>query len=160
MTMDWESLFKKYIWNEQTTPYLTAVPDLNQRQGKSEILSFSLFLGVFFGILSLIALGGGPDERSIGLGLYSFTVVCAAVILVIMKSYSAALYLSATPIAALVYLFVYGFSTERETIDTVIVTCILLVLLRYSLRIIAITRAYPTFPKSEDGYFRDKRGGL
>lgn len=160
MEMDWESLFKKYIWNEQVTPYLIAVPDLNQRQGKSEIFAYSLLLGVFFGIISLMALGGGPEGRSVGLGIYSFSVVCAAVIFGIMKSYPAALYLSATPLAALAYIFVYGFGEGRETVDTLIVTLVLLAMLRYSLRIVAVARAYPTFPKVEGRFWRDKSGGL
>jgi len=160
MELDWEGLFKKYIWNDQSTPYLTAVQDLNQRQGKSEIFAYSLLLGVFFSVVALISLSGGPDERSLGVGFYSFSVVCAAVIFGIMKSYPAALYLSATPVVALAYLFIYGFSYERETIDTVIVTIILLALLRYSLRIVAVARAYPSFPYVGKMPPRKKTGGL
>ena len=51
--MDWEKLFLKYIWNDQTTPYLVPLDKLNQRQGNSEILIYSLFLGVFFGIAAI-----------------------------------------------------------------------------------------------------------
>ncbi len=160
MGLDWEGLFKKYVWNDQSTPYLTAVPDLNQRQGKSEIFAYSLFLGVFFSIVALLSLSGGPEERSLGLGIYSFSVVCAAVIFGIMKSYPAALYLSATPLTALAYLYIYGFGSERETVDTLIVTLILLALLRYSLRIVAVARAYPTFPYVGEMPFRKKSGGL
>lgn len=160
MGMDWESLFKKYIWNEQTTPYLTAVTDLNQRQGKSEIFSYSLFLGVFFGIVALLALGKDHEQYAAGVGFYGFTVVCAAVIFGILKNYYAALYLSATPVASLAYLFIYGLGSERENVDTIIVAGISLLLLRYSLRIVAIARAYPTFPTVDGPRFRDKSGGL
>ena len=160
MGMDWESLFKKYIWNEQTTPYLTAVPDLNQRQGNSEIFVYSLFLGVFFGLISVLALGSDVRERSIGVGLYSISIVCAAFIFAILKSYPAALYLSATPLAGLAYLFLYGFGSDREPVDAVIIAIILLLLLRYSLRIVAVARAYPSFPKVEGPFRRDKSGGL
>ncbi len=160
MALDWEGLFKKYIWNEQTTPYLTAVPDLNQRQGKSEIFIYSLFLGVFFTVVALLSLGKGQIQYGSGVGFYSFTVVCAAVIFGILKNYHAALYLSATPLVALAYLFLYGFSAERENVDTLIVAGVLLLLLRYSLRIVAVARAYPTFPKVDGPQFRDKSGGL
>ena len=95
--MDWEKLFLKYIWNDQTTPYLVPLDKLNQRQGNSEILVYSLFLGVFFAVAALISLRGGPDGRSLGVAYYGFSVVCAAVLFTIMKSYTAALYLSATP---------------------------------------------------------------
>lgn len=160
MGMDWESLFKKYIWNEQTTPYFTAVPELNQRQGKSEIMSYSLILGVLFAVISLFSIGKGAEQYGSGVGFYGFTVVCAAVIFGIMKNYYAALYLSATPLISLAYLFLYGFGAERENVDTLIVTVLLLVLLRYSLRIVAVAKAYPTFPVRDEHLYRDKSGGL
>ncbi len=146
--MDWDKLFLKYVWNDQTTPYLVPVEKLNQHQGNSEIMIYSLFLGVFFGATTLISLRGGPDERSLGVAYYGFSVVCAAALFIIMKSYPAALYLSATPAVALVYLHIYGLGSERELFDTVIVTVILILLLRYSLRIVALARAYPQFPES------------
>lgn len=144
--MDWEKLFLKYVWNDQTTPYLVPVEKLNQRQGNSEILIYSLFLGVFFGGTALMSLRGGPDGNSLGVAFYGFSVVCAAALFTILKSYSAALYLSATPAVALVYLYLYGLEAERERYDTVIVTVLLILLLRYSLRIVALARAYPGFP--------------
>lgn len=144
--MDWEKLFLKYIWNPQTTPYLVPVDQLNQRQGNSEILIYSLFLGVFFGVAALLSLQTGPDAPALGVAYYGFTVVCAAALFLILKSYLAALYLSATPAVALAYLYFYGLSAERETFDTLIVTMILLLLLRYSFRIVALARIYPELP--------------
>ena len=147
--MDWEKLFLKYIWNDQTTPYLVPLDKLNQRQGNSEILIYSLFLGVFFGIVAIISLRGGPDGRSLGAAYYGFSVVCAAVLFTIMKSYGAALYMSATPAVALVYIYFYGLGSQREVFDTLIVTVILLLLLRYSFRIVALARLYPDLPVVE-----------
>ncbi len=144
--MDWDKLFLKYVWNDQTTPYLVPVEKLNRRQGNSEILISSLFLAVFFVAAALISLGGGPDVRSLGVAYYGFSVVCAAALFTILKSYPAALYLSATPAVALVYVYLYGLGAERETADTVIVTVILILLLRYSLRIVALARIYPELP--------------
>jgi hypothetical protein len=66
------------------------------------------------------------------------------------KSYPAALYLSATPLAGLVYLFIYGFDSHRPRIDTIFVAMIVLLLLWYSLRLIALARAYPDLPEPGD----------
>lgn len=143
--MDWEKLFLKYLWNDQT-PYLVPVEELNQRQGNSEILIYSLFLAVFFGAAAIISLGGGLDARAPGIAYYGFTVVCAAALFVILKSYTAALYLSATPVVALAYLYIYGLGSERAAFDTVLVTVILILLLRYSWRIVALARLYPELP--------------
>lgn len=147
--MNWEKLFLRYVWNDQTTPYLVPLDKLNRRQGNSEILIYSLFIGVFFGVVSLVALSGGPEGRSIGVSTYGFSVVCAAALFIILKSYSAALYLSATPLVALAYVFLYGLGSERALFDTVIVTVILLLLLRYSFRIVALARIYPSLPDPE-----------
>ena len=141
--MSWDKYFQRYIWNDQTTPYLVPVEKLNQRQGDSEILIYALFVGVFFGASAVISLG---QEGSPGIAFYGFTVVCAAVLFVMLKSYTAALYLSATPAVALVYLYFYGLGSLRPAFDTLLVTVILLLLLRYSLRIVAIAKHYPDLP--------------
>ena len=145
--MDWEKLFLRYIWNDQTVPYLVPVSKLNRRQGNSEILIYSLFIGVFFAIAGMHALRGDPGEISYGIAYYSFSVVCAAALFVILKSYYSALYLSATPIVALAHLFFGNISAERESGDTVIVVIILSLLLWYSFRIVAVARAYPHMPE-------------
>ena len=105
-------------------------------------------------------MGKGVDQYGSGVGFYGFTVVCAAVIFGFLKNYYAALYLSATPLLSLAYLFLYGFGAERENVDTLIVTVVLLLMLRYSLRIVAIAKAYPSFPVPVEDIFRDNSGGL
>lgn len=144
--MNWEKLFLRYIWNDQTVPYMVSVDKMNRRQGNSEILIYSLFLGVFFTIAALHGLRGGPEEASFGTAYYGFSVVCAAALFVILKSYYAALYLSAAPAVTLAHLYLGGIVSERETGDTVVVTGILLLLLWYSFRIVAVARAYPDMP--------------
>ena len=149
--MSWDKYFIRYIWNEQTTPYLVPVEKLNQRQGNSEILIYSLFIGVFFGAAAVISLGKGAGS---GIAFYGFTVVCAAVLFIILKSYTAALYLSAPPAVALFYIYLYGLGSERAFFDTVVVTVILLLLLRYSWRIVTLARIYdelPPAPPEEPG---------
>jgi len=147
--MNWEKLFLRYIWNDQTVPYMVPVSKLNRRQANSEILIYSLFLGVFFAIAALHSLRGGPGAISYGITYYSFSVVCAAALFVILKSYYAALYLSATPVVALVHVFFGGLSAERAAGDTVVVAVILLLLLWYSFRIVAVARAYPFLPEAK-----------
>ena len=146
--MEWEKLFRKYIWNEQTTPYFTSVPDLTRRQADSEILFYCWFHGILLGMIAIISLRGGPDGRSFGVSYYGFAVVCASVLFGILKNYAAALFLSATPLAGLAYIFLYGLNSERLAGDTLVVAIILLFFLRYSVRIINIARIYPFLPQS------------
>ena len=147
--MEWEKLFRKYIWNEQTTPYLTPVASLTRRQANSEILFYCWFHAILLGLIAILSLRGGPNMGSLGVSYYGFTVVCASVLFGILKNYTAALFLSATPLVGLAYLFLYGLGSERPAGDTLIVTIILLLFLRYSFRIINIARAYPFLPEPD-----------
>ena len=149
--LDWEGLFKRYVWDDRTTPYLVPLSKLNRRQADNEILAYSLFVGVVFGIVAITALSDStPHGRSPVIGLYGFSVVCACILFGFAKSYPAALYLSATPLAGLVYLFIYGFDSHRPRIDTIFVGIIVLLLLWYSLRLIALARVYPGLPEPGD----------
>ncbi len=147
--MEWEKLFRKYIWNEQTTPYLTPVASLTRRQANSEILFYCWFHAILLGLIAVLSLRGGPNTSSLGVSYYGFTVVCASVLFGILKNYAAALFLSATPLVGLAYLFLYGLGSERPAGDTLIVTIILLLFLRYSFRIINIARTYPFLPEPD-----------
>lgn len=144
--LDWEGMFRKYVWNINTTPYFTPVSELNQRQANNEIRFYCWFLIVLFGVVSLTSLNGGPNSGPLGAPYYGFSVVCAALLFGFAKMYTAALYLSATPLVSLAYLWLYGIGTERPLGDSIIVTIILLALLRYSLRIVAVAKAYQNLP--------------
>ena len=148
--LDWESLFKRYVWDSRTTPYLVPVSKLDRSQADNELLAYSLFVGVLFGVIALTALSGTtPHGRSPGIGLYAFSVVCACILLGFTKSYPAALYLSATPLAGLVYIIFYGLRSDRPRLDTIFVAIIILLFLWYSIRLIALVKAYPSLPKRE-----------
>ena len=144
--LDWEGMFRKYVWNVDTTPYFTSVSDLNQRQANSEIRFYCWFIIILFGVISLTSLKSGPDNNFLGVSYYGFSVVCAAVLFGFAKTYHAALYLSATPLVSLAYIWLYGLGTERPLGDSIIVTIILLALLRYSFRIVIIAKAYQNLP--------------
>ena len=79
--LDWESLFKRYVWDTNTTPYFTPVAKLNRYQADHEIFAFCMFAGIIFAVVALAAL---TDVSMIGrspiAGLYAFTVVSAAII--------------------------------------------------------------------------------
>ncbi len=148
--LDWEGLFKRYVWDDQTTPYLIPVAKLNRRQADSELLFYSLFVGILFAVVALSALSdAAPHGRSPFMTLYGFSVVCAALLLHFTKSVAAAMYLAATPLAGLVYLLFFGLGADRELGDTVIVAVILLLLLWYSLRLINLARSYPELPEGD-----------
>lgn len=148
--LDWEGLFKRYVWDTQTTPYFTPVARLTRVQADFEVLAFCMFFGVLFAV---VALGALTDKamfgRSPALGLYAFSVVAAAVVFNYTKLRAAAVYLAAAPLACLIFIAVYGFSGERVRPDTLIAGGIVIVLLLYAPRLIAIARAYPGLAPGE-----------
>ena len=146
--MEWEKIFKRYVWSDQTTPYLTPVNKLNRLQADSEILIYTLFVGTFFFITTIASIRGTPIDSHAGIATYSFSVLAASIIFFFLKSYPAALYLSATPLVVLTYVFFSNDIINRAAGDTLIVTIILLCVLRYSFRIVSIAHCYSSFPKN------------
>jgi hypothetical protein len=148
--LDWEGLFKRYVWDDRTTPYLVPVTRLNRRQADSEILAYSLFMGVLFSVVALSAMSElAPNGRSPITAFYGFTVVCACLLLNYTKAVPAALYLGIAPLAALVFLALAGMGSGREPIDTAFVAAILLLLLWYSVRLVNVVRSYPDLPEGD-----------
>ena len=151
--LDWENLFKRYVWDDRTTPYLVPLSRLNRHQADNEILAYCLFLGILFGVVGLTAMSGDtPHGRSPIIAIYGITVVFASIAFGIAKNYFAALYLSATPLGGLVYLSIYGFRSDRHIVDTLLVALGVLLLLWYSLRVIKLARIYPELrvPENEE----------
>lgn len=149
--LDWENLFKRYVWDSRTTPYLVPVAKLTRRQADYEILAYSLFNGVLFSVVALGALSEAmPFGRSPAIGLYAFTVVCAAVVFHFTKVVPAAIVLAASPLAFVVFIVAYGFGPVRPVGDTVIVAVLVLALLFYSFRIVKVAQLYPSLPEGEE----------
>ena len=150
--MDWEKHFKKYVWDDDKTPYFTPVSKLNRRQASNEIYIYALFLGTLFCVVALLANTGGlPHGRSFGVALYSFSMVCAALVLGFTKHPLAAWYCGLAPVATLVYFYLFGFRPNWGAVDHVVVLLFVLLWLRYSWRVIGIGRRFEEMPDAVDG---------
>jgi hypothetical protein len=150
--MDWEKHFKKYVWDDDKTPYFTPVTKLNRRQASNEIYIYALFLGTLFCVVAVLANTGAlPHGRSFGVALYSFSIVCAAIVLGFTKHSLAAWYCGLAPVATLVYFYLFGFRPNWGTVDHVVVLLFVLLWLRYSWRVIVIGRSFEGMPDAVDG---------
>ena len=156
--LDWEKLFKRYVWDDQKTPYFTSAGDLTRSQADNEIHVYSIFLGILFAVVAVAStIDASPYGRSVGVAFYGFSVVCAAVVLAFAKHHMAALYCAATPVAALAFLLLEGFSPKLGAVDHVVILAVLLILLRYSFRVVAIVRRYPDMAPGEPSRGRRRR---
>jgi hypothetical protein len=149
--MNLEKYFKKYIWDDERTPYLVPVARMTRRQADYELYAYAVFVGLLFTMVTGGALlSHDPQVRSDAVAAYGFTVLCAAIILGFTKSVHAAWYCAITPLVALAYFFVYGFHTNLNAIDHIVLIGFGVIWLRYSLRVVAIARAYPDLPEASD----------
>ena len=147
---DWESIFKRYVWDSRTTPYFTPVAKLDRVQANSEIFAFCLFFGILFSVVAISALTEKAlFGRSFLLGLYAFSVVAGAIVLNYVKVVPAAFYVAASPAACLAYVLIYGFGDGRPRLDSLMVAGFVVVVLLYTPRLIGIARAYPEMPEGD-----------
>jgi hypothetical protein len=143
--LDWEGLIKRYVYNEDKTPYFTAVSRLNRRQAQSEVFVYTLLLAVLLGVIGVVALSPAlPHGGAVGVPVYAFSVAVTAIAFGLTKHVAAAAYCACAPVAALLYFVMYGFHPDLGTGDRIFMIFLVLLWLRYSWRILQIAKAWPT----------------
>ena len=86
MQLDWVSLFKRYVGDDVKTPYFVAVARLNRGQARNELFVYTLFLACCSGVIGVASLSPAlPHGNTLGVSLYAFAVVSAAVVLGLTK---------------------------------------------------------------------------
>lgn len=146
--MSWDKYIKRYVWDDEKTPYFVAVPRLTRSQADYEIFSYTLFLGVLFALISFLSLTeNAPHGRSPGVALYAITVCGSAILFGATKHLYAAYYFTLAPLATLAYFVFIGFPPNLAAIDKLVLVIVALVLLRYSLRVVAIAKRYHDMPE-------------
>jgi hypothetical protein len=147
--VNWEKLFKRYIWDDLRTPYLVPASRMTRKQADHEIFAYTIFLGVLLTIVCLAALPhAGTSDLIV---IYAFTAIVGTVVLGVTKHLYAAWYCGTIPLALLAFLWVYGLPASLAPIDHFVLIVFALVWLRYAYRVIGIARAYPAMPAQGDG---------
>jgi hypothetical protein len=150
MAMDWHHYVKRYVWDANKTPFFTAVPKLHKGQADSEIFLYALFLSAPGALLSaataMHVVKSGIDA-TIWVGLYAFSVCIAAALLHTKKNMKAAYYSISAPVVLFGYLYFLGFHPNLVTVDKIVIIAVLLLWLRYTVRVVAIAKNYPNMPE-------------
>ncbi|MCB1739661.1 MAG: hypothetical protein KDK91_04775 [Gammaproteobacteria bacterium] len=142
--MSLDKYFKRYVYDEEKTPYATPVRRLSRRQADYEVYAYTLFIGILFAAVALVAVTGKlPQGKLMGVGLYAFSVVCAALIFGFLKHHLAALYCALTPISAVLYYLTWGFPPNLGGLDQALIMIFVLLWARYSWRVLQLGRFYP-----------------
>ena len=143
MELNWEKLFKRYVWHDERTPYLTRVANLTRSQAQYELFGYSLIMAVLFAALSVASLSRAlPHGDTAGVSIYAFTVCCAAVLLGATRHPWAAMWCAGAPLAVLAYFAVWGFHPGHEFADKAVLVAGVIAWLLYSRRVVAVARAW------------------
>ncbi len=150
--MSWDKFIKRYVWDDNKTPYFVRVAKMTKVQANYEIFSYSLFLAVLFAVISVASLSDqAPQGRSDVVSIYAFCLVCGAIVLSMTKSSAAAHVCASAPLAALLYFFLEGFPPGLGAVDQWVLVAVTLGLLGYSTRVVAMAKAYPNMPDAAEG---------
>ena len=148
MLLDWEQLFKRYIIDDEKTPYFTPVAKLTRRQARYELFAYCLLTGVLYAMVGIASLSSDlPHGGAIAVPLYAFSLVLAVLLLGLMQYRHAAAYAATGPIGALLYFLQFGFQPESGAGDKILIVVLLLLWARYNFRILAIARAFRDMPE-------------
>jgi hypothetical protein len=139
---NWERWIKRYIWDDERTPYLVSPESMTQRQAGYEIFAYCVFLSCFSLIASLVVASSPPAT------FYTLSVLAAAVTLGFTKHASLAAYCATAPIAAAFHLALGGFPGALGTLDYVVIVVLIVLWAVYGFRIVSIAKAYEQMPKS------------
>ena len=147
MQLDWDKLFKRYVADDVKTPYFVRVERLTQKQARSELFVYTLFMSVLFAVIGVASISTElPHQGAIGVPLYALAVVCAAIALGMTGHRWAAAFCATAPVGALMYFVLFGFHPNLGTGDKTLLIVIVLLWLRYSWRILSIVKAQPDMP--------------
>jgi hypothetical protein len=150
MTSNWYTFIRKYVWNDDKTPYLIKVDKLNRRQAKSELFIYTWFLASLYGMWTLVAIAKlmpADDLVDTALTFYCLSMFLTALFFGLTKNPYAALYSVSAPLMACLILVTNALATQLSTLDKWAVATVCLLWLRYTWRVLAITRAFEDMPE-------------
>lgn len=149
--MDFQRFVRKYVWNDEKTPYLTKVGRLTKRQARSELFVISVLIAAFFFVIGMAALlGASIVAGSLIVAVYAFAICSAALILAATHHPLAALACATAPPAALLFLLVEGFPPQLHSMDKLLIVAVLLALAVYMIRVLRIANIYPGLDEGPD----------
>lgn len=147
--MGWLEYTKKYVWNENTTPYFVKVERLSQFQARKELFVYTVFLGIAFTIFGVVFLSRSSQPgyaHGLPIALHAFSIVAAAVLLGMTKRPAAALYCVSAPVAMLLYLLAGILPAEASLSGRVGLILLCAAWLGYAWRAAVMVRRLPDMP--------------
>ncbi len=116
----WEKYVKKYVWDDDKTPYFIPASKLMRDQADKEIFLYSFFLALPAALLNAAVVSELLSGRTgnVAVGLYGIAILLSAVFLKFRKSTYSALFAISAPIVILLHFAVNGFEVPNLNINT------------------------------------------
>lgn len=147
--MGWYDDVKSYCWDDRTTPYAVPIARMTRPQADKELFTYSAFLSLVAAVGSVAVLVQARALHSALLyvaALHAATVLWCAIVLALTKHARAARYCVSAPLAVLAGFAGGVLNPHLLLVETLLLCGFALLWLRYSLRVVAIARAYPGLP--------------
>ena len=152
MALDWERMFKRYVFDEARTPHLVRVSKLSRTQAHYEILFYALLVVPVCIMLGIASLSGKlPHGNLPVVALYALAAAWATIVFAWNKNQLAGAFSATVPLAMLLYFAVFGFPEKMSGPDSIIVTAVVIAWAAYNWRIVMIAGAYPDLIDRPDG---------
>lgn len=101
--MDWPTFVRRYVWDEERTPYFVRSDRLTRAQARSELFAYAFLLAILASVVTVLATVGQGRADPLAsplVALYAVTVVLAAIGLGVTGHPAAAYYCGTAPLAA------------------------------------------------------------
>ena len=143
---NWEKWTKKYVWDDDKTPFFISVEKLTKLQAKKELFLYLLFVGTPFGLIGFLSLAGMTRGEHLGyllLLFYSVTIFISLYFIFGTKSSHAAFYSATAPLVLFFFLLFDRFPPKLHEVGQGALLVFLLLWFRYAMRIIRICKRFP-----------------
>jgi hypothetical protein len=116
----WEKYVKKYVWDDDKTPYFIPASKLMRDQADKEIFLYCFFLVIPAALINAAFVSElyKGEFDNLALGLYGASILVCAIYLKIRKSTYSALFAISAPVVLLLHFAVNGFDVPNLNINT------------------------------------------
>lgn len=139
--MDWPTLVRRYVWDEQKTPYLVHPRHLTATQARSELFAYAFLVAVLAAVVTVVALlgqGRVGGLASPGVALYAATILLAAIVLGTAARPAAAWYCATAPVAVWLAALAGAFRPGMSPGERLVLAVASALWLAYAVRVVRV----------------------
>jgi len=141
--VDWPGLVRKYVWDQERTPYLVRSDRLTPGQARSELFAYAFLLGILASVVIVLALAGGERVGALAspaVALYAVTILLGAIALGATGHPTAALYCATAPLALWLGALLGALRPGMPGGERVVLALVSALWLGYAVRVVRIAR--------------------